>query len=100
MKNKLDFILFGAVFGVLSLNANDVRLWDEDPQEFVRRETGIEMNVWSLLGRGSQEFIRMETGIENASSPLGRGSPGVRKKGNWYRDECVFASGTMIPRSS
>ena len=41
LKKKLDFVLFHAVFGCLALKEADVRLWHEDPQEYVNRETDV-----------------------------------------------------------
>jgi hypothetical protein len=35
MKPHLDFVLFQAIFPTLSLNANDIALFHDDPQEFL-----------------------------------------------------------------
>jgi hypothetical protein len=41
LKKKLDFLIFTSIFSCLALKEEDLRLWHEDPQEFINRETDI-----------------------------------------------------------
>jgi len=56
---SLDFLLFSSIIPTLSLTEEDVRLWSEDPEEFIRRDTDIVEQFYDAKYMASNVLLQL-----------------------------------------